>query len=59
MIWTYVDVYSLWKNALHSTYVFLLHLSVAYLLLHLARLLRTAAEQEQTGRKPIQPMNCA
>jgi hypothetical protein len=47
----------LWKFALNTTNVLLLHLSIPYLMLHLSRLLGTPAEQQQARSQPIQPMN--
>lgn len=45
------------KFALHAADVLLLHLSIPDLVLHLSRLLRTAAEEQQARGQSIQPMN--
>lgn len=43
--------------SLHTADVLLLHLSISDLVLHLSRLLRAPAEEQQPGRQSIQPMN--
>lgn len=51
--------YSLGKLSLDAAHVLLLDLSVPDLVLHLARLFRAAAEQQQARSEPVQPMNGA
>lgn len=51
--------YSLGEVALNAAHVFLGHLPVADLVLHLARLLGRAPEQQQATRQPVQPVDGA
>jgi hypothetical protein len=51
------SAYLLWKFSVDTTHVFLEHLSVPDLLLHISGLSGIATKHEKTGSQPVQSVN--